>query len=112
METIIDDIAGVLAATDVKLILEQYFKSGKGSDPIIHFYETFLEKYDPRTREKRGVYYTPEPVVDFMVRSVNIILKEKFGISAGLAGDNVTLLDPAGGTLSFFTKAMEVAVDE
>ncbi|MBK6681465.1 MAG: N-6 DNA methylase [Ignavibacteriales bacterium] len=112
METIIDDIAGVLAVTDVKLILEQYYKSGKGSDPIIHFYETFLEKYDPRTREKRGVYYTPEPVVDFMVRSVNIILKEKFGISAGLAGDNVTLLDPAGGTLSFFTKAMEVAVDE
>jgi predicted helicase len=112
METIIDDIAGVLAATDVKLILEQYYKSGKGSDPIIHFYETFLEKYDPRTREKRGVYYTPEPVVDFMVKSVNIILKEKFGISAGLAGDNVTLLDPAGGTLSFFTKAMEVAVDE
>jgi len=48
METIIDDIAGVLAATDVKLILEQYFKSGKGSDPIIHFYETFLEKYDPQ----------------------------------------------------------------
>jgi len=112
METIIDDIAGVLAVTDVKLILEQYYKSGKGSDPIIHFYETFLEKYDPRTREKRGVYYTPEPVVDFMVRSVNIILKEKFGISAGLAGDNVTLLDPAGGTLSFFTRAMEVAVDE
>lgn len=112
METIIDDIAGVLAVTDVKLILEQYYKSGKGSDPIIHFYETFLEKYDSRTREQRGVYYTPESVVDFMVRSVNIILKEKFGISAGLAGDNVTLLDPAGGTLSFFTKAMEVAVDE
>lgn len=112
METIIDDIAAVLAATDVKAILEEYYKAGKGSDPIIHFYETFLQEYDPTTREMRGVYYTPEPVVDFMVRSVNTILKEKFGIAAGLAGENVTLLDPAGGTLSFFTMAMQVAVDE
>lgn len=112
METIIDDIAAVLSATDVKAILEEYYKAGKGSDPIIHFYETFLQEYDPTTREMRGVYYTPEPVVDFMVRSVNTILKEKFGIAAGLAGENVTLLDPAGGTLSFFTMAMQVAVDE
>lgn len=112
METIIDDIAAVLSATDVKSILEEYYKAGKGSDPIIHFYETFLQEYDPTTREMRGVYYTPEPVVDFMVKSVNTILKEKFGIAAGLAGENVTLLDPAGGTLSFFTMAMQVAVDE
>lgn len=112
METIIDDIAAVLSATDVEAILEEYYKAGKGSDPIIHFYETFLQEYDPTTREMRGVYYTPEPVVDFMVRSVNTILKEKFGIAAGLAGENVTLLDPAGGTLSFFTMAMQVAVDE
>lgn len=112
METIIDDIAAVLSATDVKSILDEYYKAGKGSDPIIHFYETFLQEYDPTTREMRGVYYTPEPVVDFMVRSVNEILKEKFGIAAGLAGENVTLLDPAGGTLSFFTMAMQVAVDE
>ncbi|GAB1350908.1 DNA methyltransferase [Ignavibacteriales bacterium] len=112
MEAIIDDIAAVLSATDVKAILEEYYKAGKGSDPIIHFYETFLQEYDPSTREMRGVYYTPEPVVDFMVRSVNTIIKEKFGIAAGLAGENVTLLDPAGGTLSFFTMAMKVAVDE
>jgi hypothetical protein len=63
MEWIIDDISEVLAVTDVKNILHQYFHEGKGKDPIVHFYETFLTEYDPKTRERRGVYYTPEPVV-------------------------------------------------
>jgi len=63
MEWIIDDISEVLSVTDVKNILHQYFHAGKGSDPIVHFYETFLSEYDPQTREKRGVYYTPEQVV-------------------------------------------------
>lgn len=112
METIIDDISAVLAAADAKRILDQYYREGKGSDPILHFYETFLAEYDPATREKRGVYYTPEPVVSFIVRSLHIILKEKFNKPLGLADKNVTLLDPAGGTLSFNAKAIQVAVDE
>ncbi len=112
METIIDDISAVLAAADAKKILDHYYHEGKGSDPILHFYETFLAEYDPATREKRGVYYTPEPVVSFIVRSLHIILKEKFNKPLGLADKNVTLLDPAGGTLSFNAKAIEVAVDE
>lgn len=112
MEVIIDDIAEVLNVADAKKILDQYYHEGKGSDPVLHFYETFLSVYDPQTREKRGVYYTPEPVVSFIVRSLHQILKDKFNISDGLASKNVTLLDPAGGTLSFLAKAIETAVEE
>ena len=112
MQIIIDDIAEVLAVADGKKILNQYFREGKGGDPVLHFYETFLEVYDPDTREKRGVYYTPEPVVSFIVRSLHQILKDKFDLADGLASKNVTLLDPAGGTLSFPAKAIQVAVEE
>ncbi len=66
MEVIIDDIAEVLQAADVNKILDEYYRKGKGEDPIVHFYETFLNIYDPGTREKRGVYYTPEPVVKYI----------------------------------------------
>ncbi|MDD2230911.1 MAG: DNA methyltransferase, partial [Candidatus Cloacimonetes bacterium] len=62
LEVLIDDIAEILCVTDIQKILHAYYKEGKGSDPIIHFYETFLSEYDPALREKRGVYYTPEPV--------------------------------------------------
>ena len=112
MEVIIDEIAAVLSVADVKKILEDYYKDGKGKDPVLHFYETFLAAYDPATREKRGVYYTPEPVVSFITRSLHQILKDKFGMTDGLASKNVTLLDPAGGTLSFTAKAIEIAVEE
>jgi len=112
MEIIIDDITAVLSVADAKKILDQYYHEGKGSDPILHFYETFLSVYDPATREKRGVYYTPEPVVSFIVRSLHQILKDKFNIVDGLASKYVTLLDPAGGTLSFLAKAIETAVEE
>ncbi|MGE5412260.1 MAG: N-6 DNA methylase, partial [Clostridiales bacterium] len=112
MEIIIDDIAEVLKTADSKKILDEYYHEGKGNDPILHFYETFLSVYDPKTREKRGVYYTPEPVVSFIVRSLHQILKEKFNITDGFASKNVTLLDPAGGTLSFLAKAIEIAVAE
>ena len=112
MEIIIDDISEVLSVADVKKILNQYYHEGKGSDPVLHFYETFLSAYDPSTREKRGVYYTPEPVVSFIVRSIHQILKEKFNMSDGLASKEVTLLDPAGGTLGFLAKAIEISVGE
>lgn len=112
MEIIIDDISEVLNVADVRKILKQYYREGKGSDPVLHFYETFLTEYDPSTREKRGVYYTPEAVVSFIVRSVHQLLKDKFKIYDGLASDKVTVLDPAGGTLGFIAKAIEVAVEQ
>jgi len=112
MEWIIDDISEVLAVTDVKNILHQYFHEGKGKDPIVHFYETFLAEYDPKTREKRGVYYTPEPVVSYIVRSLHHILKEHFNRTDGFANDMVTVLDPAAGTLTFLAEAAKLAVEE
>ncbi|MBE0662067.1 MAG: N-6 DNA methylase [Bacteroidales bacterium] len=112
MEVMIDDIAEVLNAADAMNILHQYFKAGKGEDPIVHFYETFLSEYDPATREKRGVYYTPEPVVRYIVRSVHQVLKTHFNLDDGLASQEVTLLDPAGGTLTFPAEAIKLAVKE
>ncbi|OIP29862.1 MAG: DNA methyltransferase, partial [Deltaproteobacteria bacterium CG2_30_43_15] len=112
MEWVIDDISEVLAVTDVKNILHQYFHEGKGKDPIVHFYETFLAEYDPQTREKRGVYYTPESVVSYIVRSLHHILKEHFNRADGFASDSVTVLDPAAGTLTFLSEAAKLAVEE
>jgi predicted helicase len=112
MEWIIDDISEVLAVTDVKNILHQYFHEGKGKDPIVHFYETFLAVYDKETREKRGVYYTPEPVVSYIVRSLDIILKEHLERPDGFASSTVTVLDPAAGTLTFLAEASKLAVEE
>jgi len=112
MEWVIDDISEVLAVTDVNKILHKYFHEGKGKDPIVHFYETFLAKYDPEIREKRGVYYTPESVVSYIVRSLHIILKEQFDRKDGFASNSVTVLDPAAGTLTFLAEAAKLAVNE
>lgn len=112
MEVMIDDIAQALHAADVKKILDEFYRKGKGEDPIVHFYETFLNVYDPETREKRGVYYTPEPVVKYIVRAIHDLLKTHFNLSDGLASKEVTLLDPAGGTLTFPAEAIKLAVEE
>jgi len=112
LQATVDDIAEVLSVADVRNILHQYFKEGKGSDPIFHFYETFLAEYNPQERERRGVYYTPEPVVSYVVRSLNTILKETFGRQDGFATQSVTVLDPAGGTLTFLADAAKLAVEE
>lgn len=108
----VDDIAEVLAVADAPGILDRYYHEAKGSDPIIHFYETFLAQYDPAERERRGVYYTPEAVVGYIVRSIHGILKTDFGKRDGLASDGVTLLDPAAGTMTFIARAAERAVAE
>ena len=112
MEWIIDDISEILSVTDINKILHQYFHEGKGKDPIVHFYETFLSEYDPKTREMRGVYYTPEPVVSYIVRSLHSILKEQFKRPDGFADKTVTVLDPAAGTLTFLAETAKLAVDE
>ncbi|MCP4404681.1 MAG: N-6 DNA methylase [bacterium] len=112
MEWILDDISEILAITDVKQLLHHYFHEGKGADPIIHFYETFLAEYDPSTRERRGVYYTPDPVVSYIIRSIHILLKDVFQRPYGLADESVTVLDPSAGTLTFLAEAAKVAADE
>ncbi|HOA29043.1 MAG TPA: DNA methyltransferase, partial [Candidatus Cloacimonadota bacterium] len=112
LEVLIDDIAEILFVTDIKKILHKFYVEGKGNDPIIHFYETFLSVYDPKLRESRGVYYTPEPVVRYIVRSIHSLLKSHFGKDDGLASFDVTLLDPAAGTLTFPAVAIRTAIDE
>lgn len=82
---IVDDLVVVFRYTNVKKIMKNYGKSTYMNDPIIHFYETFLAEYDPALRKSRGVWYTPEPVVKFIVHSVDIILKDKFKILEGLS---------------------------
>ena len=111
LEWIVDEISTVLANVDVKKIFSEYYRNKKGEDPVFHFYETFLAKYDPEEREKRGVYYTPKPVVSYIARSLHTILKEEFGLENGLANENVTILDPAAGTLTFLAEAIKGATD-
>ena len=108
----VDDIAEVLAAADLGKVVSSFHKEGKGKDPIIHFYETFLAEYDPKEREKRGVYYTPEPVVSYITHSIHHLLKEKFGKEDGFADATVTVLDPAAGTLTFPAQAIQLAVEQ
>ena len=108
----VDDLAEVLAVADAPGILDRYYREGKGRDPVVHFYETFLAQYDPDERERRGVYYTPEPVVGYIVRSLHSLLKTEFDKPDGLAADDVTLLDPAAGTMTFVARAAQLAVEE
>lgn len=109
MEVIIDDIAEVLSVADAQKLLNDYYIQGKGEDPIIHFYETFLNKYDPSTRERRGVYYTPEPVVKYIVNSVDKVLVRDFK-KIGFADNSIKVLDPAAGTLTFLAEATKKAI--
>ncbi len=81
----VDDLAQLLADTDIDAVLADFGKRTAREDPVVHFYETFLAAYDPKLRESRGVYYTPEPVVSYLVRSVDYLLKTRFGCPNGLA---------------------------
>lgn len=81
----VEDLIQTLDHADMARILEDFGKRGRRRDPVVHFYETFLQAYDPKLRELRGVYYTPEPVVNYIVQSIDRLLKDKFGIKAGLA---------------------------
>ena len=121
----VDDLAALLNNTNIEEVLAELGARTRREDPVVHFYETFLATYDPKVRERRGVYYTPEPVVSYIVRSVDHILRTRFGLDDGLAdkatvrlcnaavpaasasGDaggtmpRVLILDPACGTGTF-----------
>lgn len=86
----VDNLAAVFNATDINELLKNFGQSTQANDPIIHFYETFLSEYDSKLRKARGVWYTPEPVVKFMVRAVDDILKTEFGLSRGIADTSKT----------------------
>ena len=113
---IIDDLVGVFGATDVRTLLDT--AKSTAHDPIMLFYEDFLTAYDPARRKARGVYYTPSPVVSFIVRAVDELLQRDFGLRDGLA-DRTTvqsksgkpihrlqILDPATGTGTFLVEVV------
>lgn len=87
---IVDSLVDIFLACNVEEILKDYGKSTKMENPIIHFYETFLSEYDPKLRKARGVWYTPAPVVNFIVRAVDDILKTEFHLPQGLADTSKT----------------------
>lgn len=89
---IVDSLADIFLHCNVGEILKTYGRSTRMNNPIIHFYETFLSEYDASLRKARGVWYTPEPVVDFIVRAVDEVLKTEFGLSAGLADTSKTTI--------------------
>lgn len=87
---IVDSLVEIFLACNVEELLKDYGKDTKMEDPIIHFYETFLSEYDPALRKARGVWYTPKPVVNFIVRAVDEILKTEFNLPQGLADTSKT----------------------
>lgn len=82
---IVDELVNIFLATDVADIMKNFGKNTKQEDPVVHFYETFLASYNPALRKARGVWYTPQPVVNFIVRAVDDILKIEFNLPQGLA---------------------------
>ena len=123
---IVDSLVDIFLACNVKDILSNYGSATKTEDPIIHFYETFLSEYDPKLRKARGVWFTPHPVVNFIVRAVDDILKTEFALPQGLADNSKTkvkvnlqgkqveqevhrvqILDPAAGTGTFLAEVVK-----
>lgn len=88
----VDSLVKIFKATDVKKILENFGSKTQRNDPIIHFYEEFLAEFDPKLRKARGVWYTPEPVVKFIVNAVDEVLKTEFSLEDGLADTSKTTI--------------------
>ena len=126
---IVDDLVSAFAATDMEKIMQGFGKSTQQTDPMLHFYEDFLFQYDPAAKKQCGVYYTPQPVVEFIVRAVDDILCTEFNLPMGLADTSkveveqeieqdlkhrkekvlrhrVQVLDPATGTGTFLAETV------
>ena len=103
----LESLVEVLRHTDMDSILAHFGRRTQQTDPVLHFYETFLRAYNPKLREQRGVYYTPEPVVKYIVRSVDHILQTRFDRPDGLADTDTLILDPAVGTGTFLYFVIE-----
>ena len=104
---LIEQVAFSLRYTDMDKVLHRHSRKQGFEDPVFHFYETFLGAYNQKLREQRGVYYTPQPVVDFMVRSVDTLLKTALGKPDGLADKDTLILDPATGTATFLRRVID-----
>lgn len=137
LRRVIDELCNVFCATDMAQVLRHFGKVTARQDPFLHFYEVFLAEYNPAKRKARGVWYTPEPVVNFIVRAVDDVLKTEFGLADGLAdtsritidwdtGQNdkhgnpatikkqvhrVQILDPATGTGTFLAEVVKLVAE-
>jgi type I restriction-modification system DNA methylase subunit len=137
LEYVVDDLVQLMRASDPHSLFKDFGKFDARNDPFVHFYEDFLAAYNPKKRKARGVWYTPEPVVDFIVRAVDDVLRTEFGLADGLAdtskvtvdwdtGQNdkkgnpvtikkdmhkVQILDPATGTGTFLAKCVQLISD-
>lgn len=130
----IQDVVDLLNSSDTHLleVLEDFGRQKRQEDPVIHFYESFLKEYDAKKKVQRGVFYTPQPVVSYIVRSVHEILQKEFVLEDGLASTVtwgemakrnkdlaipkdtkpdeffVNILDPATGTATFLVEVVDV----
>ncbi|WKJ90595.1 N-6 DNA methylase [Methylomonas montana] len=130
----IQDVVELLrgAETDLPAILRDFGNRTRGEDPVIHFYEHFLTAYNKKLKVQRGVFYTPQPVVSYIVRSVHELLQTEFGLAEGLASTStwaemkhvnpaiqipedtdpdspfVVILDPATGTATFLVEVIDL----
>jgi predicted helicase len=122
---IVDDLANLFNSVSIDDINNEFEKND--NDAMIHFYETFLAEYDPALRKSRGVWYTPQPVVKFIVQAVDDILRQEFNVEKGLASNEkvkvirnndknqeklreyhrVQILDPATGTGTFLAEVVQ-----
>ena len=134
---IVDDLAEAFRASDINKVMAGYGKRTRQQDPMIHFYEDFLSAYDQRLRKNCGVYYTPQPVVNYIIRAVDEILQSEFGLPMGLADTSKTkvkvlnqkvkksdkdtyevethkvqILDPATGTGTFLAEVIHAIHDK
>ncbi len=129
LQYIVDELCDVFSVSAVRETVSQHynlFGEAVDKDPVIHFYEDFLKEYDPQLRKSMGAYYTPVPVVQFIIRAVDDVLKNEFGLSQGLADTTkiertimqqgtkakqsihkVQILDPAVGTATFLNETVK-----
>lgn len=104
---LLDEGTSLLEQTDLSAFLQDFKQVTHSEDPILHFYEIFLKAYNPQMRQKQGVYYTPQPLVSYVVRSVNLLLQTHFGKPLGLADAEIIIFDPAIGTGAFLHTAIQ-----
>ena len=138
LRRVIDELCNVFCATNMEQVLRHFGKVTSRQDPFLHFYEVFLAEYNPAKRKARGVWYTPEPVVNFIVRAVDEVLKSEFGLADGLADTGrisidwdtgqtdkkgkpatikkevhrVQILDPATGTGTFLAEVVKLVSEQ
>ena len=128
----LEQLVADLRESKVEAILDQFGSTAKGGDPVVHFYEEFLKLYDPMARIDAGAFYTPQPIVEFMVKAVDEVLRLRFGLSQGLADDSswrnvanhlaveiphgidpdqpfLSMLDPAAGTGTYLVEWLRKA---